>query len=204
MQVQEQRVDTNTYSNHNNDVVEEGEKLEQVINKEEEEQEEGPPMMALNHVSRLCRDVQKSIDFYSRVLGMVLIERPGAFKFDGAWLYNYGVGIHLVQAKDEDRLPDRDRDLDPMDNHISFQCEDMEEMERRLKEFGVKYLKRSIGEEKGSKIDQMFFDDPDGFMIEICNCENLKLVPAGSLGNIRIPLDRHTPPLQLSTDAHAD
>ncbi|CAN0917254.1 Glyoxylase I 4 [Linum grandiflorum] len=197
MQVQEQRI-SNGYSNGEYHIDKEEEKKEQV--KEEDNQEGPPPMMALNHVSRLCRDVQKSIDFYTKVLGMVLIERPGAFKFDGAWLFNYGVGIHLVQAKDDDRLPDQHRDLDPMDNHISFQCEDMEEMERRLKEFDVKYMKRTLEEENnGTKIDQMFFDDPDGFMIEICNCENLKLVPAGSLGKIRIPVDRHTPPLELST-----
>ncbi|CAI0560322.1 unnamed protein product [Linum tenue] len=170
----------------------------QVQKASDEETRSHPPLMALNHVSRLCRDVQKSLDFYTKVLGMVLIERPEAFKFDGAWLYNYGVGIHLVQATDEDRLPDKDRGLDPMDNHISFQCEDMEAMERRLKEFNVEYLKRTIEEENGTKIDQMFFDDPDGFMIEICNCENLKLVPAGSLAKIRIPFDRHTPPLDLN------
>lgn len=84
-------------------------------------QQEEPPLMALNHVSRLCRNVKESIDFYTKVLGMVLIERPQAFDFEGAWLFNYGVGIHLVQAKDEDRLPDAHHDLDPMDNHISFQ-----------------------------------------------------------------------------------
>lgn len=80
-----------------------------------------PPLMALNHVSRLCRDVKKSIEFYTKVLGMVLIERPPAFHFDGAWLFNYGVGIHLVQSKDQDRLPHDTHHLDPMDNHISFQ-----------------------------------------------------------------------------------
>lgn len=78
------------------------------------------PLMALNHVSRLCRNVQESIDFYTKVLGFVLIERPQAFDFDGAWLFNYGVGIHLVQSGDEDRLPET-HPLDPMDNHISFQ-----------------------------------------------------------------------------------
>lgn len=76
--------------------------------------------MALNHVSRLCRNVEESTDFYSKVLGFVLIERPQAFDFDGARLFNYGVGIHLVQSKDEVRLPESDR-LDPMDNHVSFQ-----------------------------------------------------------------------------------
>ena len=31
-------------------------------------------------------------------------------------------------------------------------------------------------------------------MIEICNCENLKLVPTGSLGN---PVDRQNPPVEM-------
>ena len=99
---------------------------EKVTTKKEEgkgNKEEHPlPLMALNHISRLCRNVKESIDFYTKVLGFVLIERPHAFEFDGAWLFNYGVGIHLLQAKDEDRLPDPNH-LDPMDNHISFQVE---------------------------------------------------------------------------------
>lgn len=102
------------------------EKKEETNNNKEERNNEGKeedrvPQMALNHVSRLCRDVKESIDFYSKVLGLVLIERPPAFEFDGAWLFNYGVGVHLIQAKDEDSLPKTDRVLDPRDNHISFQ-----------------------------------------------------------------------------------
>ena len=77
--------------------------------------------MALNHISRLCRNVKESIDFYTKVLGLVLIKRPPTFEFDGAWLFNYGVGVHLIQAKNEDSLPQTDRGLDPMDNHVSFQ-----------------------------------------------------------------------------------
>lgn len=86
-----------------------------------DEQQNEIPLMALNHVSRLCKNVKESEDFYTKVLGFVLIERPQAFDFNGAWLFNYGVGIHLVQAKEEDRLPNNTDTLDPMDNHISFQ-----------------------------------------------------------------------------------
>ncbi|XVE74178.1 hypothetical protein DITRI_Ditri11bG0178000 [Diplodiscus trichospermus] len=165
---------------------------------EERKEESAPPLMALNHVSRLCRNVRESIDFYSKVLGFVLVERPPALDFDGAWLFNYGVGIHLVQSKDEDRLRSVDTDhLDPMDNHISFQCEDMQGMEQRLKDFNTKYIKRTMEDESGTKIDQLFFKDPDGYMVEICNCENLKLVPAGSIDKIQLPFDRHNPPLDL-------
>lgn len=34
----------------------------------------------------------------------------------------------------------------------------------------------------GIEVDQLFFRDPDGFMIEICNCDSLPVVPlAGEL-----------------------
>ncbi|KAL6557605.1 hypothetical protein OROMI_017955 [Orobanche minor] len=163
----------------------------------EEKEDKHTPLMALNHVSRVCRSVKESVEFYTEVLGFVLIERPGSFDFDGAWLFNYGVGIHLVRCEDKEKLPrDKDR-LDPMDNHISFQCENMEEMEQKLKERNIKYLKRTVGGEEGAPIDQLFFKDPDGFMIEICNCENLKLIPQGSVGRIRLPSDKHNPPIEL-------
>ncbi|CAA6662134.1 unnamed protein product [Spirodela intermedia] len=157
------------------------------------------PLMGLNHISRLCKSVEASIDFYTKLLGFVLVERPPAFEsFTGAWLYNYGVGIHLVQKQEQgqhshvDPSPEK---LEPMDNHISFQCEDMEAIEERLKERKIEYLKRTVDGEEGSAVDQLFFKDPDGFMIEICNCENLKLVPAGPPGWIRPPRGRRSPPV---------
>ncbi|KAI3974885.1 hypothetical protein MKX01_004996 [Papaver californicum] len=164
---------------------------------EGEQQQQQLPLMALNHVSRLCRDVKKSVHFYANVLGFVRIKRPPALDFDGAWLFNYGIGIHLVQSKEENRLPDPEHDLDPMDNHISFQCEDMGAMERKLKERNIKYKKRTVGGDDDGAIDQLFFADPDGFMVEICNCENLKLVPASNMDQIRLPSDRHNPPVEL-------
>ena len=113
-------------------------------------------------------------------------------------LFNYGVGIHLVQRDDARRAPDvNPGELDPMDNHISFQCEDMGVMERRLREL-IRYMKRTINEEEGSPIDQLFFKDPDGFMIKICNCENLELVPAGALA--RTPQAPARPPQPARPD----
>lgn len=62
----------------------------------------------------------------------------------------------------------------------------MEEVGQKLKDLNIKYTKTTVeDEEKGTAIDKLiFFNDPDGFMIEICNCENLKLLPAGSLGKV--------------------
>lgn len=82
----------------------------------------------------------------------------------------------------------------------------MEAMEVRLKAFNnIEYIKRTVEDnENGTSIDQLFFNDPDGFMIEICNCENLKLVPAGSLGKIKLPFDRHYPPVEVNNPTNVD
>lgn len=67
------------------------EKMEETVisskesRREDDEGEQQLPLMALNHVSRLCRDVNKSVDFYVNVLGFVQIKRPPALDFDGAW-----------------------------------------------------------------------------------------------------------------------
>lgn len=86
-----------------------------------------------------------------------------------------------------------------------LQCEDMDAMVKKLEELNIEYMKRTVGDDKnGAKIDQLFFNDPDGFMVEICNCENLKLVPAGSMGKIKLPFDRHNPPVDVSDNGTED
>jgi hypothetical protein len=52
----------------------------------------------------------------------------------------------------------------------------MAAVERRLEELGTPYVQRCVAE-GGINVDQIFFHDPDGFMIEICNCDNLPVVP---------------------------
>jgi catechol 2,3-dioxygenase-like lactoylglutathione lyase family enzyme len=117
------------------------------------------------------------MNFYENVLGFVPVKRPGSFDFSGAWLFNYGVGIHLLQSKNPGDLPKKS-EINPRDNHVSFQCESMQLVERRLQDLRIKYLKRVV-EEGGVYLDQLFIHDPDGFMIEICNCDNLPVVPLG-------------------------
>jgi catechol 2,3-dioxygenase-like lactoylglutathione lyase family enzyme len=86
-----------------------------------------------------------SLRFYADVLGFVPIRRPGSFDFDGAWcvrgrgrlplpsifllsyttqssrLFNYGIGVHLLQSEDPGSLPENKGEINPKDNHISFQ-----------------------------------------------------------------------------------
>ncbi|TVU21598.1 hypothetical protein EJB05_31246, partial [Eragrostis curvula] len=134
------------------------------------------PLASLNHISVVCRSLQSSLSFYRDVLGFVQIRRPGSLNFDGAWLFNHGIGIHLLQAEDPASMPPVKTEINPKDNHISFQAESMDAVQRRLKELGIKYEHRRV-EEGGLFVDQLFFHDPDGFMIEVCTCDNLPVVP---------------------------
>ncbi|KAM6580239.1 hypothetical protein CsatA_004013 [Cannabis sativa] len=132
-------------------------------------------LKSLNHISIVCRSVKKSLHFYKSVLGFFPIRRPDSFNFDGAWLFNYGIGIHLLQSEDPDNMP-KISGINPKHNHISFQCESMSTVENKLEEMDIKYEKRRV-EEGGIFVDQLFFHDPDGLMIEICNCDNLPVIP---------------------------
>ncbi|KAF8704828.1 hypothetical protein HU200_031066 [Digitaria exilis] len=146
----------------------------------------GLPLAALNHISVVCRSLQSSVHFYRNVLGFIPIRRPGSFDFDGAWLFNYGIGIHLLQAEDPESMPPKKTEIDPKDNHISFQCESIEAVQRRLKELGVRYVQRRV-EEGGIYVDQIFFHDPDGFMVEVCTCDNLPIVPLDGHAILGLP-----------------
>ncbi|KAK2966291.1 hypothetical protein RJ640_018102 [Escallonia rubra] len=132
-------------------------------------------LKSLNHISIVCSSVEESLDFYQNVLGFFPIRRPGSFDFDGAWLFSYGIGIHLLQSEEPENMP-KVCQINPKDNHISFQCESMGTVEKKLKEMKIEYVKRRV-EEGGIYVDQLFFHDPDGSMIEICNCDNLPVVP---------------------------
>jgi hypothetical protein len=58
----------------------------------------------------------------------------------------------------------------------NVQCESLEVVQWQLKEMGIRYVQRRV-EEGGIHVDQLFFHDPDGFMIEVCTCDNLPIIP---------------------------
>ncbi|XP_006652586.1 uncharacterized protein LOC102704697 [Oryza brachyantha] len=147
------------------------------------------PLVRLNHVSFLCTSVEKSVDFYRRVLGFELIKRPESLNFKGAWLYKYGVGIHLLQRGDaaDCSIPTRPPPaINPMGNHISFQCSDMALMKARLRDMDREFVVRKVWDGE-TVVDQLFFHDPDSNMIEVCNCENLPVIPLVDVAAAGLP-----------------
>ncbi|KAK4757496.1 hypothetical protein SAY87_018797 [Trapa incisa] len=143
------------------------------------------PLLLLNHVSFACRSVKESARFYEDVLGFVLIKRPSSFDFEGAWLFNHGIGIHLIELEPPSLPPKKTR-INPKDCHISFQCSNTDLLMQKLEKMGIEYV-TAVVEDGGATVDQLFFHDPDGHMIEICNCQNIPILPLSSSCPVKLP-----------------
>lgn len=82
-----------------------------------------------------------------------------------------------------DITPTKKTKINPKDNHISFQCSDMDLIIKKLEQLGIKYV-TAVVKEDNVKVNQLFFHDPDGYMIEICNCHVLPVLPIKNLPTI--------------------
>jgi catechol 2,3-dioxygenase-like lactoylglutathione lyase family enzyme len=120
------------------------------------------PITAVNHVAVTTRQVERSTAFYRDVLGFRPVARPN-FDFNGAWLFNYGLMIHIIENQ-QPPVPDADGEIRTRDNHLALHSDDLARTEQLLREHGVPYRKTEI---KDRGIKQIFFRDPDGHYIEI-------------------------------------
>jgi len=118
------------------------------------------PVRSLNHVGRLTKHLEESRAFYREVLGFREIQRP-PFNFGGAWLFNYGLQIHLIV---DESIPDPTGPIQTRESHLAFEVEDLAIVEERLEKLGVPFRKNFVPERK---TQQIFFRDPDGYHIEV-------------------------------------
>ncbi|HWB10968.1 MAG TPA: VOC family protein [Pirellulales bacterium] len=118
------------------------------------------PIRSLHHVARVTRQLEASRAFYRDVLGFRELPRP-QLGFPGAWLFNYGIQIHLIVND----APENPRDLiETRDNHLAFYLDDVDVVERLLDEHRVPYR---VNLQKETNIKQIFFRDPDGHHVEV-------------------------------------
>jgi catechol 2,3-dioxygenase-like lactoylglutathione lyase family enzyme len=129
------------------------------------------PLTELNHYFVRCKDLELSRGFYCDALGFEVMPRPD-FPFPGYWL---GVGGKVQVHMGLDGIPEAAtyyfgttpcsaRDNAGVVDHIAFQGTDPDSFVRRLRDYGLSYGTRYIGE---IRLLQFFVTDPDGLMIEL-------------------------------------
>ena len=118
------------------------------------------PITALHHIARVTSRPDESNAFYRDVLGFKEVRRP-PFNFRGAWLYNYGVQIHIIENTAS--APDPQRRIDSRGNHLAFHVLDIEVSKEHLRAAQIEFHEQV----NAGGIHQVFFRDPDGHFIEI-------------------------------------
>jgi lactoylglutathione lyase len=117
-----------------------------------------------NHVTVYVRDVQKSADFYDKVMQLERIPEP--FK-DGQHIW-FRVGahgqLHVVGGATEATPHD-------INLHLAFRVASLSEFMAHLDQMQVKYRKLH-GDGKPPQlrpdgVKQVYFQDPDGYWIEV-------------------------------------
>jgi catechol 2,3-dioxygenase-like lactoylglutathione lyase family enzyme len=130
---------------------------------------------ALEHVLILSDDIEATRDFYAKVLGLTVGERP-PLPFAGYWLYASGTpclhvaarGAYLAHAR-ELGLSEPGQTVASNVDHISFAAGDPNGVRAALHAVGIVPVANEIA---GTGIQQLFFEDPNGVRLEI----NLKPV----------------------------
>jgi len=116
-------------------------------------------LVKLHHVSFASKDLDASRRFFSGVLGLPEIERPG-FNFPGIW---YALGdrqLHIIENKAEGA--DAASRLSRSD-HVALEVSDTAAVRSTLEQHGVPCQEggnRSLG------MEQVFCRDPDGHVLE--------------------------------------
>ncbi len=113
----------------------------------------------LDHVALHVKDLDASCKFYREVLKLAPLPRP-VFPFPGAWFRLGGHHeLHLIGDRDQPVMSHR------QGNHFALRTEDLDAWENHFQRIGfTRLLRKSRSDGAG----QIFIEDPDGHVIELC------------------------------------
>lgn len=120
----------------------------------------------IDHVTIVVKDLERSRGFYCDVLGMREVERPG-FSFAGKWFQAGSTQIHLILEHAESGPAGEARTRSSRGHHFAFEVADGHGAAWRLTELGLPIV--SGPKERPDGAVQVFVNDPDGHLVELCS-----------------------------------
>ena len=119
-----------------------------------------PLVKAIDHCSIIVANTEKSLEFYSGILGLEVDECRPALAYPGAWLNVGESQIHLLEVENPDPVNDRP-EHGGRDRHLALRISDLETVVQRLQQAGIAYSKSSSGRAA------VFCRDYDGNTLEL-------------------------------------
>lgn len=115
--------------------------------------------ISLHHVSLIVSDTNRSLKFYTEVLGLEQTERPD-LGFPGAWFQLGNQQIHILELDNPDPTTGRP-EHGGRDRHVAFNVSELAPVKAALEQAGIFYTLSKSGRKA------LFCRDPDGNAIEI-------------------------------------
>ena len=127
----------------------------------------------LRHTAIKVRDLEVSIDFYTRLLGMTLSRRREG---KSANVRKNRLSAYLAYGDEaNNEALELIQDLDPPENfvlgnmysHINISVPDLLELVKKLDEEGVEFIESPTPLALGDRYHIAFIRDPDGYEVEL-------------------------------------
>ena len=125
---------------------------------------------SIEHIGIMVNDINQSVEFYTTVLGFLILRKIEMDEFSAVFVEKDGSKIELMEYRGKN-VPKRSKGTElkigsiPLNDHISFSVEDIEDTVIELKNKGVKLELEPMELESGMKLAS--FKDPDGVLIEL-------------------------------------
>lgn len=138
---------------------------------------------SLNHINIRTMKMEETKDFYVDVVGLKIGDRP-PFATHGYWLYcGDNPIVHLSLSEPDSPVRTNPDGMGDGFDHIGLFASGLDDTLAVVKKAGVDYEKRLAA---GGRIVQVFFNDPNGVIVEIgfdaaaegVTQENFEPVPA--------------------------
>lgn len=120
--------------------------------------------VSISHIALYVRKLEKSTQFYAEVMQLQGIPEPFGLGKHSWFQIGERCQLHLiVGAKDQVKHD--------INNHISFSTHSIDEFVKRLDQAGIDYYdpfkKKGQVYTRPDGIKQIFFQDPDGYWLEM-------------------------------------
>jgi len=123
-------------------------------------------VQSLDHVTIVVKDLAATRRFYVDVLGMEEVARPN-FSFVGQWFQAGPTLIHTILEAEGTGRAGFTRENNTRGHHFAFLVSDAEAAYARLQELGVPVVSPPRTRPDGAV--QVFLQDPDGHLVEVCS-----------------------------------